>query len=116
MSVIIIVNVVISLTMILGGFCMRENSDAYESCSIGFKTKRALSSEDAWYFANQRCGIFWIIFGILGFLITMVSLFLTTSERNGIVMQSVVLGLQILAFIFSIAGVEKQLKNKYDKQ
>lgn len=114
MSIVIIVNIIISLGIILGGLGMKRYSKSSEDYSIGFRTKRAMSSEDAWSFANQKCGILWIIIGLIGFILTIATIFIIQIERIESIVQSIILIFLIAATIVSAIVIEKQLKSKYD--
>ena len=114
MSIVIIVNIIVSLGIMLGGFGMKQRSKSSEDYSIGFRTKRAMSSKDAWSFANQKCGVIWIVIGILAFILTISMVFIIQIEGIESVVQSVILISLIVATIISVIVIENQLKNKFD--
>ena len=73
--VLIIVNVIVSLAMLIGGFCMRRVADVPGDHTIGFRTARAMADDDAWSFANKRCGMYWLIIGAAGASLTAAAIF-----------------------------------------
>ena len=114
MTVVIIVNIVWSLGIILGGFCMKQYSRSTKERSVGFKTKRAMSSQDAWYFANQKCGGLWIAGGLAGLILTIAAIFIFRNEKTEGIVQAAVLVLLTAATFVSAIVTEKLLKRKYD--
>ena len=113
MDIIIIVNIICSLGIVLGGLSMKKCSKSYEDFSIGFKTNRSMSSKEAWNFANQKCGGLWVIIGLVSFVLTIFAVFIKNEKTESIV-QTVLLVLQTIAVSLSIIAVELQLKRKYD--
>lgn len=113
MDILMIVNIIVSLGVLLGGYCMVKYAKSAIDYSIGFRTKRAMSSEEAWHFANYRCGRIWSITGIVSFVFTIVSVFLAEGDTSGAVVQLAILLFQIAAIIVSIVMTECQLKRKF---
>lgn len=113
MDVLMIVNIIVSLGVSLGGYCMIKYAKSAIDFSIGFRTKRAMSSEEAWHFANDRCGKAWSIIGIFSFVFTIVSVFLSKSDASEAAFQLAILLFQIAAIVVSIIMTECQLKRKF---
>ena len=119
MSIIIIVNIITSLAVLLGGLCMKKYSDSPADYSIGFRTKRAMASSEAWYFANQKCGKLWMISGTASFAAAIIfTVFIQAgiSSSASSIIQFVLLILQITADIFSTTFTEYQLKRRFDNK
>lgn len=112
MVIIIIVNIITALTILLGGCCMKKYAVSHSDHSIGFRTERSVSSEEAWCFANQKCGRYWIILGAVGFILSIAALFIVRSENAEGIVQFILLILQTSAVIASMAAVEYQLKKR----
>ncbi len=110
MSIVIIVNIVTSLGIMLGGLGMKRYSKSHEDYSIGFRTQRAMSSEDAWCFANKKCGGLWIVIGLISFILTIAAIFIFQFES---IAQVIILIFTMAAAIVSAIVVENQLKIKY---
>lgn len=70
LEIVIVVNVVISLAFLIGGYYLKEHTSPNVDAMVGFKTKRAMASTEAWRFANHRCGALLLIIGLLGFVMT----------------------------------------------
>ena len=65
-DVMLIVFAVMSFSVLLGGIYMRYYSPKDEGMNVGFRTKTATSSAEAWEYANKACGKGWIIIGATG--------------------------------------------------
>lgn len=116
MSIVIIVNIILSVSLLLGGLCMKKIAVSPGDHSIGFKTKRAVQNDDAWYYANTKSGIVWIIVGIAGFVLTGAGIIIQAlrNESNGALLQLFALIAQFSSVIISSMLIDNQLKNKYD--
>ncbi len=110
MNIIIIVNIIVSLGIILGGICMKKYAASPADKSIGYKTTRAVCNEKTWYYANNNCGKIWIITGIISFLLTLAALIFITGQKTAAVVQTSVLILMTVSVIISAAVIESKLK------
>lgn len=119
MNIVTIVNIITSLAILLGGFCMKKYAASTADYSIGYKTNRAMASKEAWNFANNKCGSLWIIIGAVIFAAVIISaLFIqpNINEKAGNWLQPLLLILHITAVITSLAYTEKQLIDKFGKK
>lgn len=112
MNVVIIVNIITSLGIMLGGICMKKYADNTADHSIGFKTSRAMASSDSWRFANEKCGTAWTVIGAVCLVMAVAAVFLFSDDSLAHI---AVLILLTAAAIISAAWVEMQLKNKFGK-
>ena len=80
MNIVIIVNIIVSLTILLGGLIMKQYANNPIDRSIGFRTKKALSNDETWKVANKKCGGAWIIIGNVCFVLTLASIFLLSEH------------------------------------
>ncbi len=110
MDVVIIVNIIVSLSIMLGGLCMKKYADNTEDHSIGFKTARAMANNDTWRFANSKCGNIWSIIGLAALALTIACLFMLPDLSFA---QPAVLILLFAAVVISAVWVEIQLKNNF---
>lgn len=113
--IVIIVNIIGSLFILLGGVCMKKVSNSHADYSIGYKTRRAVSSEEAWSFANRKCGAAWVVIGAAGFVFSSVTAFLLRDTIGGGYVQTALLVSVIAAVIVTAAVIERQLKSRFDK-
>ena len=114
MSIVVIVNLIVSLSLILGGVCMKKVAKVHADYTIGYRTKRAMSSEETWSFANQRCGNSWVSIGMVGFVLAMTVVFFVPASIGGYV-QTAVLIFQIAGVIATVTVIENQMKSKFGK-
>lgn len=118
-EIIFIITVIFPIAIALGGFFLRYHAPADIDNSLGFRTKRALSSKEAYSFANRKCGSLWLIGGIIAFLIStalQLLFYMIKGEYIGSYIGILMLILQIVAFIFSIVTVEKKLRLLFDNK
>ena len=113
MSIIAIINIVVSLGIFLGGICMIKYAESPVDYSIGFKTEKAMLSKEAWHFANQKCGSSWEIIGIVSFVLSLVSIFIFVNDKTLSIIQFTILLLLIASVIVSAIVVQIGLK-KFD--
>ena len=112
--VITIVNVIASLSFLLGGQCMKDAGDSPGDHSIGYRSKRSCSNDEAWKFANSKCGEHWIRIGTAALILTIsgIAVCLINSSAAGYVQWAVMIGLTA-AIIASAVIIEKQLKERF---
>lgn len=116
---VIVVNVVISLAVLIGGYYLKYHAKPYADSLIGFKTKRATASDEAWQFANRKCGRLWFAIGVFGFAATgAVAVYILPKWNNTatVSVYVLILILQIAATVASVFHVEEQLKIKFGDQ
>lgn len=111
MNIVIIVNIIVSLGIMLGGICMKKYADAPADYSIGFRTSRAMANSKAWSFANKKCGSAWTFIGIVSFALTVAAVFLLSDYSF---VQPAILIMLGVSAIASAAAVEVKLKNIFD--
>ena len=112
MSVVIIVSIITSISIMLGGLCMKKYAKNTSDHSIGFRTARSLSSDEAWRFANEKCGGAWIIIGAVCFVMAVAAVFLFSADSFA---HSAVLIMLTAAALLSAVRVEMQLKSRSGK-
>ena len=105
--VLIIVNIIVSLAMLIGGFCMRRVADEPGDYTIGFRTARAMADDEAWSFANKCCGKYWLIIGAAGALLTAAAIFYAGNAAH-----FAILVIQTAAMFISAMITEMQLDKR----
>ena len=114
MQVVIIVNIIVSIGLFLGGSVMKKYAKSPADYTIGFRTKASMASEDAWYFANNRCGGAWTVIGIAALLITIAAVFAVTGDKASGIAQCVVMVLQVAAASAAVTSTELILRQKFN--
>jgi uncharacterized membrane protein len=111
-----VVNIIMSVTMILGGYSMRYYAKKPVNRVIGFRTSRSMKNRDTWYFANKKCGDIWLVMGVVSLVVTLASIFALMpdiSDKAGEYVQAVIAILQFAAIMLSGLYVQLQLKKKF---
>ncbi len=108
--VIIIVNFIGAAAILLGGAVMLKYARSHTDYSVGFRTKRAMSGEEAWCLANRSCGIAWLIIGAVCALLTIAALVFAHGSAYA---QFGVLILLTASVIVSAIVTEIRLKHKF---
>ena len=108
--VIIIVNFIGAAAILLGGAVMLKYARSHADYSVGFRTKRAMSGEEAWCLANRSCGIAWLIIGAVCFVLTLAALIIAPEAY---IVQTAILILHISAVAVAVIHTEMQLRRKF---
>lgn len=118
-EIIFIIIIIIPVAIASGGFFLKYHTPSDINDIIGYRTKRSMSSKEAWFFANKSCGKLWLTGGIIAFIVS-ISLpfifYITKGESAGSYVGIVILLLQIIAVIISVVTVEKQLDRNFDNK
>ena len=118
MEIIFIINIVISFTVLLGGFFMKKYSSNDREMKYGFRTESAKSSFEAWNYANTACGKQWIIIGIVYLLLGIPAIFLMYYFKGDNVARALSLVYSVVLIAnaaYSCNSVSKELQNKFDE-
>lgn len=70
MDILLILSIVMTFAILLGGYYMKYQAPKDEQMKMGFRTEPAKASPEAWAYANRTCGTYWLIIGIIGFVMT----------------------------------------------
>ena len=110
LEIITVMNFVISCMLLLGGLLMKGQTD--RSSGIGFKTARAMESDEAFALANRTCGRLWLLVGMVSFVLTaaLTALMTRLSGKTEQCLQAVLLIIQIIAVVCSVVYTEMKLK------
>ncbi|MBR1561959.1 MAG: SdpI family protein [Ruminococcus sp.] len=110
LEIITVMNFVISCMLLLGGLLMKGQTD--RSSGIGFKTARAMESDEAFALANRTCGRLWLFVGMVSFVLTaaLTALMTRLSGKTEQRLQAVLLIIQIIAAVCSVVYTEMKLK------
>ena len=96
---------------------MKKHTPEEINSIIGYRTKRSMSSPEAWRFANRLCGDMWIKGG---FALLIPSLALTIiicmlfNNRIGVVASCIIELVQVALIFLPVHYVEQQLKKKFE--
>ncbi len=97
------------------GWLLKKYPPTSINKSYGYRTKRSMSSIDAWNFAQENCGRIWIKTGKLILIPSVIMCILCCFVRRNtaVIILTVFPIFQIAAMLISIIPMEKQLKEKF---
>ena len=112
-----IISAIVPFIVILCGYFMKEHTPEEINSIIGYRTKRSMSSPEAWEFANKLCGDMWIKGGLASLVpslaLTAAICFLI-SNRTGVVAAAIIELVQAALIFLPVYYVEQQLKKKFE--
>ena len=90
MDVLLIINIVVSFSLILGGYYMKYQAPKDKDMKMGVLIGRARLSPDIWKYANITCGKNWLVTGFIYLVLGMPVILLmynfkgeNAANRNG---------------------------------
>ncbi|MBE5960957.1 MAG: SdpI family protein [Lachnospiraceae bacterium] len=110
-------NLLIPLTMIIGGRIMLKHPPKKINGISGYRTSRSMRNMDTWHFAHETCGRLWWKTGwLILFPSIIIQLPLIRTSDNLIGIAGLLLvTIQCILLIASIFPVEKALKSKFNE-
>ena len=84
---------------------------------IGYRTTMSMKNEDTWAFAHKVAGAFWLKWGWITLVITVVTMLLILNKSDEVisVVGCIILFAQMIPVIAVIPHTEKALHNTFDK-
>ena len=115
MSVFLFVtSMLVPLTMALIGALFRKNPPKRVNWFYGYRTAHSMKSQEAWDYANRRMGEVWWRTGLV---VGGVSVLVATFRWRDLETVSLwLLGFQLLAMLYTIVVIERDLKRKFDSE
>ncbi len=112
LEIMTVLNILVPCILILSGLLMKGQTD--RSKGIGFKTGRAMESDEAFSFANRLCGRLWIMVGAAMLVLTAVGFFSMAkyTEKALLVLQALIFVVQVTAAVCAGAYTEGKLKKR----
>ena len=109
--------VLLPAIMVVFGVYFRDHVPKRINAIFGYRTTRAMQNHHTWKFAHQYCGRLWFSMGRVLFVASLVwMLFLYGKEAYFVGWSNLILmGIQILAIVYSLFRVEKALKDTFDE-
>ena len=108
MTVLLIVDLVMSAGILLGGYYLRFHTGDAPEGGVGIRTAAAMKSPEAWRYANRTCGRCWMIAGLCALLLTVsVMLFLPETWSRGLrtavsILPAVILVIAVWSVLFRV--------------
>lgn len=116
-EIIFIVIIIIPVAVSLGGVILINCAKSDINSTVGYRTKRSMTSKETWAFANRNCGILWLAGGIISVVLSVtvpLILYILKNDSAGLLAGVIILVLQIVALILSIVKTEKNLSDNFD--
>lgn len=116
--VLVICCLLIPVIMIISGYLMKVKTPKKINGIYGYRTERSMKNKETWNFANKLCGDIWLKAGVVMLIISAVITAITSINKNEnafAVASIIILVVQTIVLIVTIAPVEKALGNKFDE-
>lgn len=115
--VVLSTDLIIPIVVLLVGIFTKNHIPKNRNGSVGYRTKRSRSSQEAWEYANKEMAIVMRKLGciLLAATIVICTFFLKSSEVVVCIVCTVVMALQCIALIVGMVGIENKLKEKFDE-
>ena len=110
----VIILLLMPLTMIICGAWFIKSPPEMDS-GIGYRTSRSMSSPAAWIAAHRICGKYWLIFGIITFIGTLLGggyAILSLADTDEAIYNVILIaeGVQLFFLLLAIPITESRLK------
>lgn len=107
-----IINFILPIGLMIYGALYKYKDLKKTSVFLGYKTTRALLSQETWEYANKRVGNIWINLGALYTIFVGLYLLLAPSAREKLSLVVFAVGVAIILYTFFT--VDKELEEKFD--
>ena len=112
---ILVCDLIIPLTMLVGGLIMWKHCPNKMSRLLGYRSERSMKSEAAWHFANVDCGKRWFFVGIAITVLSILAHILLYGADGDAVSNAslVIMAIETAAMFISLIPTERALKQKF---
>lgn len=101
-------DIIIPLMMIILGYLFYTHPPKTINYILGYRTRRSMSSQEKWNFANKRMGQLWFKWGWVLLILVLLTRLLLPIESETLVQINMYIGL--IFMLAPIIIVEKELK------
>lgn len=105
-----IFDLIIPLMMIILGHLFCKHPPKTINYILGYRTRRSMSSQENWLFANKRMGQLWFKWGLVLIVIVVLTRLLLPLENETLVQINMYIGLVFM--MAPIVIVERELKGR----
>lgn len=107
-----IVDLLIPVIMIFQGVLFINRPPRKINPIYGYRTRRSMLSQKTWDYANYRMAVLWLKWGIVLFVLIIISkLFMPIAQED---LSLIHAGIGLVTLFLAIPIVEKELKEKFD--
>ena len=105
------------LAMLLSGWLLKNKPSKWPNNVYGYRTRASGRSQESWDFAQAYSGAWWIRWGKISLISTVLLWFLAAvlGEENGGWVFWCLLGVQFVVFLGVIPATERALKKTFDE-
>lgn len=118
-EIIYIIVIIIPVAVLFGGVILIQCAESDIDSTVGYRTRRSMTSREAWFLANKTCGKLWITVGIIFviFSLTVPMIFyVLVSDTAGVYTGIITLLFQTVALILSVVTTEKKLSDNFNEK
>jgi uncharacterized membrane protein len=110
-------NLLLPVMMLVFGYVMTKHPPKKINSLYGYRTKRSMKNMDTWVFAHQVMGKYWIKYSVIGYLLTMIFMFVIYQEtEDQMAIHSLFLtAILLILMIIPIIMTERQLNENFDE-
>ena len=107
---------IVPVVAVLAGIFMWKFTPKNANQIVGYRSRRSMTNETTWKFANHYCGRLWLIFGLIIWVIAIavVVMFKNSPEDTLDTIRLVILPVQAALLCLSIIPVELKLKKEFN--
>ena len=113
----LIMTLLIPATMLFWGYRWQVKPPEKINQHYGYRTRRSMSSKNAWKFAHKHCGKTWVKVGWFTLIISVLCMaavpVLTLDIEAVSVVSIIVVALQCIPFVFPLITTESALKREF---
>lgn len=115
--ILLLSNLLLPVMMLIFGYVMSKHPPKKINSLYGYRTKRSMKNMETWIFAHKVMGNYWIKFSVLGYLLTMIFMFVIYQESGDqMALYSLILtAILLIWMIIPIFMTERQLKENFDE-
>lgn len=112
-----IVNIICSFALLISGYYMRFHAPKDKEMKMGLRNGHSQSSMEAWKFANETCGKYWLIFAGIALVLNVISfLVYAYVSESWSEMINIFATLSNIGVFCSSTAVTRELQNKFDEK
>ena len=106
-------DLLIPIIMVILGLVLKFIPPSKINSFYGYRTTRSMKSQKAWDYAQRRIGVLWLYIGVILYIVIVISMLFSPASNEYLSLIHV--GIGLIALIIGIPFVEKELKEKFDK-
>jgi uncharacterized membrane protein len=106
-------DLLIPIIMVIFGLILKFKPPSKINGFYGYRTTRSMKSQNAWDYAQRRIGALWLYIGVILYIAIAISMLFSPASKE--YLSLIHGGIGMIALLIGIPFVEKELKEKFDK-